>query len=222
MIIVLLSAVAMATAIFAMTGLACCPFIILKALTTSLIVLVALVAATGKKERYGWNIVAGLLFSLNGDVLLSLGEKYFLAGLVSFLCAHISYLFAFTSQSAFAAKKIPYIGWSVYGGIMIIILWSSVPAVMKISVILYILVILTMAAQSSSRYLTNRSAATFMACFGATLFVLSDSLLAFSHFHTQINYLSIISLSTYYAAQWCIAISVPLHQMKNKINPNNA
>jgi uncharacterized membrane protein YhhN len=221
-IILLLSAGTVLTSFSALAGLTRCPFIILKALTTFLILLIALVAAAGEDRRYKWSIVVGLCFSLGGDVLLSLGEKYFLAGLVSFLGAHISYLIAFTSQSAFAAKKLPFTGWAVYGVIMTTVLWNTIPNIMKIPVMIYMLVILTMAAQSHSRYLASRSAATYLACFGATLFVLSDSLLAFNHFHTHIDSLSVFSLATYYAAQWCIAISIPLQYLKNKIPPKNA
>src|SRR5258708_3354306 len=74
---------------------------VFKPLTTGLILLLALIASGPELARYQWAIVTSLAFSLAGDVFLMLPGDLFLAGLLSFLVAHIAYLVAFTSGVRF-------------------------------------------------------------------------------------------------------------------------
>ena len=62
---------------------------VFKPLTLIPILGLALTAPPARPPRYRWGIVAGLLFSLAGDVLLMLPSDRFLAGLLSFLAAHV-------------------------------------------------------------------------------------------------------------------------------------
>src|SRR5690606_41962032 len=70
-----------------------------KPLTTVLILLLALLASPPVTPAYQWLIVLGLLFSLAGDVFLMLPRDRFVAGLVSFLIAHLFYIAAFAQQA---------------------------------------------------------------------------------------------------------------------------
>jgi hypothetical protein len=71
-------------------------------LTMVLILAIALTTPPSQPARYRWGVVAGLVFSLGGDVLLMLPHDLFLAGLSSFLVAQVCYVTAFTSDSRFA------------------------------------------------------------------------------------------------------------------------
>ena len=62
-------------------------FFIFKPLTTALIILLALLAPLPANADYKWLILAGLLFSLAGDIFLMLPRDRFIAGLISFLIA---------------------------------------------------------------------------------------------------------------------------------------
>src|SRR5213080_3500470 len=56
------------------------------------------IAAFAPHTRYDTAILIGLVFSLAGDVFLMLPRARFVAGLTSFLAAHIAYLFAFAAD----------------------------------------------------------------------------------------------------------------------------
>src|SRR5215213_9375630 len=75
---------------------------VFKPLTTALIILVALQAGHGTAGFYTPLIVAGLVCSLAGDVFLMLPRDRFVAGLVSFLLAHLCYVAAFASDGGLA------------------------------------------------------------------------------------------------------------------------
>src|SRR4030042_4524149 len=70
-------------------------FHVLKPLTMVLVIAIALLAETPVPAAYKTLILAGLLFSLAGDIALMFPEKWFTAGLVSFLVAHVFYILAF-------------------------------------------------------------------------------------------------------------------------------
>jgi uncharacterized membrane protein YhhN len=84
---------------------------VFKPLTLVLILGLALTAPPSRPPRYRWGIVAGLVFSLAGDVLLMLPSNRFLAGLLSFLAAHVCYLAALTSDSRLAVSFSSWPGW---------------------------------------------------------------------------------------------------------------
>ncbi|HEX2202227.1 MAG TPA: lysoplasmalogenase family protein, partial [Longimicrobium sp.] len=75
-------------------------FYLLKPLATALVLALALVTAPGADPAYRALIAAGLLFSLFGDVFLMLPEDRFVAGLASFLVAHLLYTAAFVRDGA--------------------------------------------------------------------------------------------------------------------------
>ncbi len=181
---------------------------IFKPLTVLLIIGLAL---QSRGSLYKYLIVAGLLFSLAGDIFLMLPADRFIAGLVSFLIAHLFYIAAFTMYGASAH-------WSlisatlllIYGGVMLRLLLPHLGR-MKIPVIAYMLVILMMVWQASNRYLNESGPGSFLAFAGASLFAASDSLLAWNRFRHSFKSAQALILTTYFMAQWLIALSVRFH-----------
>jgi len=77
---------------------------VFKPLTSALYVLTALWRGPG--TRYDWLVVAGLVLSMAGDVLLIRRERsWLLAGLVAFLIGHVAYLMAFGTRAALLALQ---------------------------------------------------------------------------------------------------------------------
>src|SRR4030066_1189043 len=70
-------------------------FHVLKPLTMILIIATAIMAQIPVPSAYKMLILAGLLFSLAGNIALMFPEKWFTTGLVSFLVAHVCYILAF-------------------------------------------------------------------------------------------------------------------------------
>lgn len=180
---------------------------IFKPLTTGLILLVALLAPEPVSSSYQFLIVAGLLFSLAGDVFLMLPQDRFLAGLVSFLIAHLFYIAAFASEAGFLPAPLAALPLVLYGLLITGILWPHLGK-MKGPATIYMLVILVMAWQAAGRWLEIGSTSALLAMVGALLFVVSDSTLALNRFRRPFPSAQAIVLGTYYAAQWLIAVSV--------------
>lgn len=179
---------------------------ICKPLTTGSIVLIAVLADDPLSPRYQLLITLGLIASLLGDIFLMLPE-HFLPGLVSFLVAHLAYIAAFTLAGDGSAPLWYLIPFLLYGALLLRWLWSSL-GTLRGPVIVYMVVILLMAWQAANRWLETDQPEALLALAGAYLFVLSDSALAVQHFRGTWRSAPLWVLSTYFAAQWLIALSV--------------
>jgi uncharacterized membrane protein YhhN len=178
-----------------------------KPLTMILIIAVALVAGADNTSTYKVAVVAGLVCSLAGDVFLMLPRDRFIAGLISFLIAHVLYIIAFTSRSGFNASLPALLVLSMYGALMLRCLWSHLGK-MRLPVLIYMLVILMMVLQAWESHRLSGQPHAFLAAIGAALFALSDSALALNRFRRPFRSAQAIVLSTYFAAQWLIANSI--------------
>lgn len=154
-------------------------------------------------------VLAGLLLSLAGDVALLWPKEGFLPGLVFFLLAHLSYLLAFTRPAKFGARFAPFLFYVLAAAGILSQLWPGVPPALRAPVVAYMLCLVAMAAQAAvawrvSQHNGDAKRSTVLAL-GGLLFVCSDALLATNKFHTALPMASLWILSTYWAAQWCIA-----------------
>jgi uncharacterized membrane protein YhhN len=176
-----------------------------KPLTVVLIILVALQTKHATTQQYKSLIVAGLLCSLVGDVFLMWPRDRFAAGLVSFLVAHLFYIAAFApgvgAWGVWWAAAL-----SVYGALMLWLLWRGFGK-LKAAVVVYVASILLMAWAALSRWSGAGAEGGACAAAGALLFVASDSALAWNRFKGEFEGAQALILSTYFAAQWLIAVS---------------
>lgn len=159
------------------------------------------------RDRYAILILTGLACSLAGDVLLMLPADLFVAGLVSFLIAHIFYIAAFRTGLTGVSPIWLAIPFCLVGAAM---LWFLLPGLgeMKIPVTIYLIVILTMAWQACYRWEKLRDRKSLLAAAGALLFVVSDSIIALNRFRVPFTLAEGLIMSTYFSAQWLIALSV--------------
>lgn len=180
---------------------------VFKPLTTLLIVVLALMVTEPVSPFYQTMIVVGLIFSLGGDIFLMLPSDRFIWGLISFLIAHLFYIAAFVFPSGITVSPLFLALYLVYGGFMVRQLWPHV-ASLRVPVLLYMAVILVMGWQSLERWHLLQTDAALLGAIGATLFVISDSTLALDRFWSRFASARAIVLSTYFAAQWFLALSV--------------
>lgn len=181
---------------------------IFKPLTTGLIILLCLLQTPVISSEYRYLLLIGLGCSLCGDIFLMLPSDRFLHGLVSFLCAHLCYTAAFISQSGLHISFLAVIP-AIVGGVLLLILLPHTKA-LTIPVILYTFIILTMLWQALERWGIISDSSAVLALIGAALFTASDAMLAYNRFVARWKYARLLILSTYYAAQWCLACSVKL------------
>lgn len=175
--------------------------------TATLVVLVAR-HATHAPARLRTAVLAGLVCSLAGDVLLMLSPRLFVAGLLAFLVAHLFYLRAFATDTRWFGDRTALVVLAAVGAGVLAYLWDALPAPLKVPVLAYVAVIVAMAAQAFARRRDRPSRATTAAAIGAALFVVSDALLATNRFRMPIPLSSLWVLGTYWLAQWGIAQSV--------------
>ena len=149
-------------------------------------------------------VLAGLVFSLGGDVALLWPQQGFLPGLVSFLLAHLAYLVAFTRVQRLAAWPLAFVAYALVAGFILWRLWPGVPAALQIPVVAYVLCLAAMAAQAAVLWRRGAERGARLALGGA-LFLASDALLATNKFAGPLPLASLWILGTYWSAQWCIA-----------------
>jgi len=164
---------------------------------------------------YARAILLGMAFSCIGDIALMLPFDAFVPGLIAFLLAHVCYIVAFREGfragrgMLFAAALL-----AVFAGINLAGLWPLLPNDLRIPVVVYVVVLALMATLALARAWTKNAAtpsaptSARWAAIGAVLFVISDSVLAWDRFGGGLPAATLCVLSTYYAAQYCIARSV--------------
>jgi alkenylglycerophosphocholine hydrolase len=186
-------------------------FFLLKPLTTLLII--ALAASIGWNGAYAQWVLAALALSLVGDVFLMFGDgprasdRAFIAGLASFLLAHVAFVLAFAQ--GLRAPDLP--GWLAavvfYAGALLFVLLPRAGA-LKLPVLVYCLVLAAMVFAAAARHATLGDADSLRAVLGALLFMLSDSLLGWRRFVGRYRLAHAAILSTYWSAIGLIAWSV--------------
>jgi uncharacterized membrane protein YhhN len=182
-------------------------FHIFKPLTTFLIILVALVARTPVPAAYKMFVLAGLACSLAGDICLMFPERWFRAGLVSFLAAHAFYILAFKPAPGRPVSAGLLLPFMIYGLLMF---RTLAPALgnLKLPVLIYIAAITVMAWLAANRFVYAGGTQPLLAFAGAVLFLASDSVLAYDRFARKIGPAQAIILGTYFPAQLLIALSI--------------
>jgi uncharacterized membrane protein YhhN len=207
---VLLTLLALASAIFHIRAEYVGPqyhVYLFKPLTMVFIILIGLLKMRGNLSLYGYAIIAGLLCSVAGDVFLMLPSDQFVAGLVSFLVAHLFYIVAFSYDTRFRVFSWSMVPFAIYG-IVIFSILSAHLGEMKVPVLVYVVVILVMGWRAYERWAETGQGAALLAFLGALLFIVSDSVLAINRFRGGFEIARALSLSTYFAAQWLIALSI--------------
>jgi uncharacterized membrane protein YhhN len=177
-----------------------------------ILLLVVLVAAEPAPvaSSYRWLLVAALVLSMAGDVWLLFPERFFVAGLASFLVAHVLYIAAFApSGSGDAPASILLAPFALFGLAMLAYLWPRLGRD-RGPVVIYVAVIAVMGWRAAVRAIAPATPAPSgtLALAGALLFMLSDGLLAVDRFARRFPGAEAAVMTTYYAAQALIALSV--------------
>jgi uncharacterized membrane protein YhhN len=149
-------------------------------------------------------MLSGLVFSWAGDVAIDFA---FIPGLACFLIAQMMYLTTFFltpgKNVIFREKAYLIIPVLLFGIGLIYVLYDDL-GVMKLPVIMYAVVIITMLTSAINRLRKVSSLSYYLVLAGAILFVLSDSAIAINKFTWDFDYSGPIIMSTYLAGQYLI------------------
>lgn len=186
-----------------------------KPLLMPLLAIAFLLGSAKKKGLFFYFIMAALVLSWGGDVLLQL-KGMFIPGLVSFLLAHVFYILYFLKTGAGKKGLLqfqPLIGLPVvvYMAIFLSLLYPFLDA-LKIPVTVYAITIGTMllTAIHTKRKVSHDASTLFFN--GALQFVISDSLLAVNLFAYPNLVLSLCVMITYCSAQYLIVKGVLVNE----------
>ncbi|HET9487987.1 MAG TPA: lysoplasmalogenase [Chryseosolibacter sp.] len=165
---------------------------------------------TSVSERF-LTVILAVACSLAGDVFL-MDASYFIAGLVSFLIAHIFYIFAyrqhrsddFSENSLQGIHKIRLAFPIILAGTGLVVILFPVLGDLKIPVIVYAAVITLMVLTALYRYGKTNDRSYWFVFSGAALFFVSDSIIALNKFLFGIQYAHFWIMLTYCAAQYLI------------------
>lgn len=177
-----------------------------KPLSTIAILLYAGLLPTSD-DVYQQLIVIGLLFSLFGDIFLMLPKDRFIAGLGSFLIAHLCYIAAFSRGIHPLQHPMVIMAFLLFG----VIFWYAIRShlgKLQIPVALYALIISVMGALAVERWMVSDTTAAYLGMWGAILFIISDGTLAVNRFVKSFAAAQAIIICTYFAAQILIAKSI--------------
>ena len=158
-------------------------------------------------EGYKFLIIAGLVFSMWGDIFLMLPRDQFMAGLVSFLIAHLFYIAAFARGFPGIVGVWPLAPLGLYGAVMYRFLSPGLGK-MRLPVVIYMAVIVTMGWLACAAWTGNPEKLALFGAVGALLFIASDSILATARFRSPLPGSKGLIMATYYAAQLLIAASI--------------
>ena len=183
---------------------------VFKPLTTLLIIVYAWPRGRSRPAVRRW-VLIGLGLSWCGDVALLWPDRGFLAGLVSFLLAHLAYLRGFTRDGVrLAARPLPFVLYAALAALILWQLWPGVPPGLRVPVLAYVACLATMAAQAAVLWRCQPAdAAARRLALGGALFLASDALLAINRFALPLPMASLWILVTYWGAQVCIACWLP-------------
>ncbi|HLZ17200.1 MAG TPA: lysoplasmalogenase [Cyclobacteriaceae bacterium] len=168
---------------------------------------------------------AALVFCWLGDVFLlgdQTNELFFLAGLGSFLIAHLLLIFCFrrfrlAGEERQSTQRVRLSFPVVMAGSGLVTVLYPKLGDLKIPVMVYAMTLALMVLQSIFR-LGRTGAKSFRLVFiGATSFMLSDSLLAINKFYRPLPYAGVWIMITYLAAMYLIVQGVISHQQHEQV-----
>ncbi len=150
-------------------------------------------------------IMTGLLLSAIGDFCLEWSSSWFLAGLISFLLAHLAYLTAYVGLVR-RARLILLVPVAAFGVASFRVLEPSLGD-MSLAVAIYTAVICCMLwrAWATVGERPSEPQKAWWAALGATSFALSDTLVAWTRFVEPSTTLAIALMLLYWGGQWAIA-----------------
>jgi uncharacterized membrane protein YhhN len=166
----------------------------------------AALVLSSRRDGYAAALAGGLTLSALGDLLLEV-PGHFVAGLATFLCAHVAYTAAFVREERRLriGRALPFALWLLGAFVWI----RPGLGEMTVPVVVYMLAIGTMMWRAAARMggAASDDAGARAALVGAILFGLSDTLIAIDRFRAPLPGAPYAIILLYWAGQAGIAAS---------------
>lgn len=176
-----------------------------KPLTMVLLIAATLALDVNDPAVRTWFVVA-LAFCLAGDVFLMIPKDLFVFGLAAFLVGHIAYIVGMhvvgvEAPQFFVGIVVVMVALAVIGTILLRGVRAGPDAKLAGPVVAYMFVISAMVASAIG---VGAAAGVI----GATLFYISDALIAWNRFVKETRYARVAIMVTYHLAQFGLVISI--------------
>jgi uncharacterized membrane protein YhhN len=173
-------------------------FSVFKPLTTIFIIALSAIIYFESQSFYSLIVLISLFFCLIGDIFL-IEYKHLVAGIASFLIAHIGFIIAFISLYGFSYQITPVLILGIVSALFYLYLFNSLSKY-TVSVAVYFLVIVVMNWQGIGLLYKDISCRNLLIALGSVLFLISDSVIAINKFKVEFKASEPIILSTYWLA----------------------
>lgn len=160
-------------------------------------------------------IMAALIFSWIGDILL-MWQNLFAFGLGAFLMAHICYIIGFKiaqknpgeiGKVNFVRSFLINLPFYILAAFVYYLIHSNL-GTLKIPVIIYIIAIVSMVTTARERFGKVQMSSFWQVMIGATLFFLSDGILAINRFYMEFPEAGILVMGFYAVGQLLIVMGI--------------
>lgn len=167
-------------------------------------------------KRNKWYVIA-LELSFIGDILLMFsGQQFFIAGLVSFLMAHILFIkivLSHIQKYSIVNISIAIFSFIIVYALLMFNLKNSLNEMLW-PVLIYGFIISTFGIVSFIDFLNTKSKKSLLMLSGAIVFMISDAILAIDKFYIEEYFNKIIIMFTYVLAQYLIYRSMIIEKVK--------
>ena len=157
-------------------------------------------------------VVIALVFSWAGDIFM-IWSDMFIAGLLSFLVAHVFYIITYhrTGAASGELRPLDILKFVLLG---VILIWVIYPGLgnLLVPVLVYALVLLSMGVWAHKRRGATPTISFMLVSIGVLLFVISDGLIAVNKFAFEIPAERFLIMSTYISAQYLIIQGLLKHE----------
>lgn len=137
----------------------------------------------------------------------------FIAGLLSFLLAHVFYIITYQKTGA-ANGELRALDIFKFALLGVVLIWLIYPGLgnLLIPVLVYALVLLSMGVWAHKRRAATSTSSFKLVSAGVLLFVISDGLIAVNKFAFEIPAERLLIMSTYISAQYLIIQGLLKHE----------
>ncbi len=200
---------------------------ITKPLIMNTILIYYLTGRDKKVNTLTYLMIGAIFFSWGGDIILMLQgrmEGMFVFGLASFLIAHLFYITVYTKaihqvtaddSKSFIRTRIVFL---VFIGLALIYMLYPNLGDMLIPVVLYTMVIISMAISAVLRKGKTIDKSFIMVYSGALLFIMSDAMIAINKFLNPLVQARLMIMATYITAQLLIVKGILAHEKSIEIS----
>lgn len=164
----------------------------------------------GDRYKYRTWISIGLVFSAAGDAALVWRDSHFLAGTIMFGIAQLCYIKANGLRPLGSGPVAATFAVLVVALYFVVVHDLRDSMLMKCAIFCYMLLICTMTWRATASCLLTRKNSTRAAFIGAVIFVISDFMVAWDKFRGPFYLGPFWIMTTYYLAQYFIALSAAI------------